>query len=201
MSMLRELDRRNRLDDVVHVHCARTEEDFIFAPMMRDIAKRQPGYSLNAHLTSENRRLLPSDLDDVCSDWRERDAFVSGPGTMLDAMRDHWAEHADVEQLRMERFQPVIGTGDAEVGEGGTVRFRVTDVDAVCGPGVSVLVGGEEAGGKFTYGCRMGICHTCVGRLQSGRLRDLRTGDVHGEQGDMVRICVNAPEGHVEVDL
>jgi stearoyl-CoA 9-desaturase NADPH oxidoreductase len=86
-------------------------------------------------------------------------------------------------------------------GEGGTVRFRVTDVEACCGPGVSILVGGEEAGGSFTYGCRMGICHTCVGRLRSGRLRDLRTGDVHGEQGDMVRICVNAPEGHVEVDL
>ena len=36
MSMLRELDRRDGLDDVVHVHCARTKEDFIFASMMRD---------------------------------------------------------------------------------------------------------------------------------------------------------------------
>jgi ferredoxin-NADP reductase len=201
MSMLRELDRRDRLADAVHVHCARTEEDFIFASMMRDLAERRSGYTLHSHFTSEHRRLLPSDLDDICPDWRDRDAFVSGPGTMLDAMRDHWGEHADPDRLQMERFQPVIGTGDAEAGGGGTVRFRVTDFDAACEPGVSILVGGEEAGGKLTYGCRMGICHTCVGRLCSGRLRDLRTGEVHGEQGDMVRICVNAPEGHVEVDL
>ena len=32
-------------------------------------------------------------------------------------------------------------------------------------------------------------------------MRDLRTGEVHGEQGEMIRTCVNAPEGHVEVEL
>jgi hypothetical protein len=32
-------------------------------------------------------------------------------------------------------------------------------------------------------------------------VRDLRTGEVHGEQGEMIRICINAPEGHVEVEL
>ena len=201
MSMLRDLVRRNALDDVVHVHCARKDDDFIFASMMSTLNERHPGYTLHAHFTSENRRLLPSDLDGVCADWREREAFLSGPGLMLDAMQTHWSEHGEPELLHMERFQPIIGTGDAAVGEGGTVRFRVTDVDAVCGPGVSILVGGEQAGGKLEYGCRMGICHTCVGRLQTGRLRDLRTGELHGEQGQMVRICVNAPEGHVEVDL
>ena len=53
----------------------------------------------------------------------------------------------------------------------------------------------------LAFGCRMGICHTCVGRLAEGQVRDLRTGEVHGEQGEMIRICINAPEGHVEVDL
>ena len=47
----------------------------------------------------------------------------------------------------------------------------------------------------------MGICHTCVGKLCSGKLRDLRSGEVHGEEGTMVRTCVNAPEGPVEIDL
>jgi stearoyl-CoA 9-desaturase NADPH oxidoreductase len=51
------------------------------------------------------------------------------------------------------------------------------------------------------YGCRMGICHTCVGKLRAGQLRDLRTGELHGEAGQTVRTCVNAPEGHVEIDL
>ena len=116
-------------------------------------------------------------------------------------MMAHWAEHGDLERLRMERFQPIIGTGDAAVGEGGTVRFRVTDVDAECGPGVSILVG--RRGGRRQAHLRLPDGHLPHLRRapQPGRLRDLRTGEVHGEQGEMIRICVNAPEGHVEVDL
>ena len=28
----------------------------------------------------------------------------------------------------------------------------------------------------------------------------MRTGDVHGEPGEMIRTCINAPEGDVVVD-
>ncbi len=101
----------------------------------------------------------------------------------------------------MERFQPIIGTGDAEVGSGGTVSFRVTDVEATCDVGVSILVGGEEAGALLPFGCRLGICHTCKGKLRSGQVRDLRTGELHGEAGQTIRTCVNAPEGHIEIEL
>ena len=59
----------------------------------------------------------------------------------------------------------------------------------------------EASGLDPAYGCRMGICHTCVGRLCSGRIRDLRSGVVHGSEGEMVRTCVNAPEGAVEIAL
>ena len=64
-----------------------------------------------------------------------------------------------------------------------------------------ILAAGEEAGAALPFGCRMGICHTCVGRLCSGEVRDLRTGDVHGSPGEMIRTCVNAPEGPIEIAL
>jgi ferredoxin len=120
---------------------------------------------------------------------------------MIDDMRGHWKQHADPDRLHVEHFQPVIGTGDTDVGEGGTVYFRVTDVRAECGPGISILVGGEQAGGVLPFGCRMGICHTCVGRLAAGRVRDLRTRELIAEEGQMIRTCVNTPEGHVEIEL
>ncbi len=201
MSMVRSLAREKALDDVVHVHSVHDEEDFIFGEMLAKIAEKHSGYEIKLHVSSDKGRIEPNGLDSICEDWRERESFASGPGDLLDGLKERWEEETDPELLRMERFQPTIGEGDAEVGEGGSVRFRVTDVDAQCDQGESILVGGENAGGTFTYGCRMGICHTCVGRLCEGKLRDLRTGEVHGEEGQMVRICVNAPEGHVEVDL
>ena len=78
-------------------------------------------------------------------------------------MTDHWEAETDPDRLSMERFQPRIGGDDAEAGEGGTIRFRVTEVDAESDGTQPILVAGEEAGGELPFGCRMGICHTCVG--------------------------------------
>ena len=163
MSMLRDLARRGALQDVVHLHSARTPNDVIFGEQLRALDQRHAGYRLHVQHTGECGRFAPADLDRLCPDWREREAFLSGPGEMLDAMHAHWEEHAD----------------------GGT----------------PILVAGEQSGAALPFGCRMGICHTCVGRLCSGRVRDLRTGKVSGTEGEMVRTCINAPEGPVEIDL
>lgn len=200
MSMLRSLDRGEALHDVVHVHSARSAEGVIFGERLRDLDSRHPGYRPHLRITGEAGRIAPGDLDSICPDWRERHAFASGPGEMLDALVRHWREEGDPELLEMERFQPVIG-GGAVAGEGGTVRFIASGIDAECDGGTPILVAGEEAGAELPFGCRMGICHTCIGRLCEGEVRDLRTGEVYGQEGEMVRTCVNAPEGDVAIAL
>ena len=92
MSMLRSLDRRDALDDVVHIHSARTagRRDLRRAAAR---ARRRATTATGLHLQHHRRagpRSRPADLDELCPDWRERDAFVSGPGEMLDALVEHW---------------------------------------------------------------------------------------------------------------
>ncbi len=81
------------------------------------------------------------------------------------------------------------------------MRFGVSRLSAEAPPGTSILVAGERAGATLPSGCRMGICHSCIGRLRSGQVQDLRTGQVHGEPGQPVRTCVNGPCGDVEIEL
>jgi ferredoxin-NADP reductase len=200
MSMLRSLARRGSVGDVVHIHSARTEQGVIFADRLREIDSSHDGFALHLRLTGEHGRISPDDLDTLCPDWSERHTFLSGPTPMLDAMRERWQRDGDPELLHMERFQPVIG-GDPGDGVGGLVRFAKSRVEAPCGAGTPILAAGEEAGVALPFGCRMGICHTCVGKLCSGKVRDLRTGDVHGSEGEMIRTCVNAPEGQIEIAL
>jgi ferredoxin-NADP reductase len=200
MSMLRSIARRGALDDVVHLHSARTEDDVIFGAQLRELARRHPGYRLEVRRTGEQGRMTPAHLEELCPDWVAREAFACGPAEMLDALTDRWERHGFPDRLHMERFQPVIG-GDPGDGEGGTVRFLKSDVEGHSDGGKPILVAGEEAGATLPFGCRMGICHTCVGRLCSGRVRDLRTGEVSGTDGEMVRTCVNAPEGPVAIEL
>jgi ferredoxin-NADP reductase len=200
MSMLNSLDGRGAVGDVVHIHSARTAESVIFGKRLRRLENAHEGYRLRLRLTAEQGRVSPADLDELCPDWRERNAYVSGPGEMLDALIRHWEAEGDPKLLKMERFQPFIG-GEPGGGDGGTVRFAKSGVEATCDGATPILAAGEEAGAVLPFGCRMGICHTCVGELRSGEVRDLRTGDVHGSEGEMVRTCVNAPEGPIEIAL
>jgi ferredoxin-NADP reductase len=201
MSMLRALDRRGALRDAVHIHSARTPEDIIFGDQLHDLDARNDGLALHLRHTAQDGRFAAADhLDALCPDWRERETFACGPAALLDALTEHWDAAGAGERLHMERFQPVIG-GAAGDGEGGTVRFLRNDVEATCDGGTPILVAGEEAGAELPYGCRMGICHTCVGRLRSGQVRDLRTGEVTGGEGQSVRTCINAAQGPVEIEL
>jgi stearoyl-CoA 9-desaturase NADPH oxidoreductase len=200
MSMLRSLDRRDAVDDVVLIHSARHENDIIFGEQLTEIEGRRDGFRLHRQMTSQMGRFKPQDLEELCPDWREREAFISGPAELLDALIEYWEKEGDPDRLSLERFQPIIG-GDAGEGKGGRVRFLKSDIEANSDGGTPILVAGEDAGATLPYGCRIGICHTCVGRLCAGQIRDLRTGEVSGQSGEMVRTCVNAPEGDVEIEL
>ena len=200
MSMLRSLEHQDALTDVVHLHSDRDEEWVIFGDWLRGLDRRQPGYDLHIQMTGEKGRIGPQNLDDLCADWRERETFLSGPGGMLDAMSEHWEEAGpDVQKrLHMERFQPKLGF--VEEGEGGTIKFIASEKEAECEGGKPILVAGEEAGIDMPFGCREGICHTCISQLCSGRVRDMRNGEIYGAEGEMIRTCISAPEGPIEID-
>ncbi|GAA0625292.1 ferredoxin reductase [Kutzneria viridogrisea] len=201
MSMVRSLADHGQLRDVVHLHSARTEQDVIFRPDLADLDRRHEGYRLHLQLTAEHGRMSPADLDELCPDWREREAFCSGPGEFLDQLTSHFEREGKRERLHLERFQPRILGGEVEPGSGGPVRFLKGGRNTECDGRTPILVAGERAGLELAYGCRIGICFTCVGRLRSGRVRDLRTGEVSGSTGELVRTCVSTAEGPVEIEL
>jgi ferredoxin-NADP reductase len=201
MSMLRHLSERGELNDVVHVHSSRASEGVIFARELEELALRHPGYRLQLRITGEQGRLGPGHLDGVTADWRERETFLCGPAGLLDTMGEHWKLAGLHERLHIEHFQPDTRVGDGERGSGGTISFRKSKLQASSDGEQPILAAGEQAGATLPFGCRMGICHSCVGKLCSGQVRDLRTGRVHGQPGELLRTCINAPEGAVEIDL
>jgi ferredoxin-NADP reductase len=205
MSMLRSIAPAGKLDDVVHLHSARTEAEVIFGRELRELAAAHPGYRLHERLTGAQGRLIPKQLDECCPDWGARETFLCGPRGLLEALGERWQRDGDPAKLHVEHFQPdstvMNSFPPAQRGEGGTIRFCSSDLQATSDGEQSILGAGENAGAELPYGGRMGICHTCVGRLRTGQVRDLRTGRVHGQPGEMLRTCINAPEGAIEIEL
>jgi ferredoxin-NADP reductase len=200
MGMLRDLaaTRPHALDGAVLVHCDRTRDELVFGPELRRLAATT-GLRLVERHTSAEGRLTPDALADAVPDWAARETWACGPAGLLDALAGHWNRFGDPDALHVERF--VAPAPVADPGTGGRVTFTTSGITADAGPGVPLLAAGEGAGALLPNGCRMGICHTCVGKLRSGGVCDLRTGDVHDTPGQSVRTCVSGAAGDVEIEL
>lgn len=182
--------------DVVLVHSAPTAQDVIFGERLRDLASRVPRLRLHERHTRTGGRFRLAELDDLCPDWAERDTWACGPAGMLDEIIAHWAGRED--RLRVERFRTTVA---APAAAGGLVRFTRSGREVAADAVTPLLTVGEDAGILMPSGCRAGICRGCLVPLRSGRVRDLRTGRVHGEDGDLIQTCVSAAAGTVEIDL
>jgi ferredoxin len=126
---------------------------------------------------------------------------VCGPAGLLDAAAHHWSAAGLGGRLRMERFRLMPVLPQAAGASGGRVRFDRSGVEADAPASGPRLVAGEKAGLTMPYGCRMGVCHGCLVPLLDGRIRDLRTGEVHGEPGELIQTCVNGAVGPLVLDV
>lgn len=220
MSMLRTLARRGRLAgphaepgagphadsgavrvaDVVHLHSAPTAAEVMFNEELADLARAHPGYRLVVRETQSVGRLDlagPAALDGLVADWRDRQTWACGPGPMLDAAERLWSAAGVGERLHLERFAV---SRAAPAGIGGTVTFARSGKSVVADGATSLMDAGEGAGVQMPFGCRMGICQSCVVGLLEGHVRDLRTGVEH-DPGTRIQTCISAASGDCVLDI
>jgi ferredoxin-NADP reductase len=202
MSMVRTLVRRRSDADVVLVHSSRTLDDALFREELAALGDEHPALRVVHWVTSDRGRIdldRTDDLDTVVPDWRSRAAYVCGPPEMLDAATALWQSANVPGQLSVERFAPVLLDGAG--GEGGLVTFETSDREVEVDGSTPILEAGEDAGVVMPSGCRMGICQTCLTPLLAGQVRDLRTGEVHGDEGQLIQTCISAAAGPVHLEI
>jgi len=197
MSMLRTLVRRNQIGDITHVHSAPTASDVMFASELTALAADQPGYRLRVRETRTQGRLDLALLDQEVPDWRERQTWACGPEGMLTKAENVWSSAGISDRLHLERFAV---SKAAPAGAGGTVRFARSGRSVAADAATSLMDAGEGAGVQMPFGCRMGICQSCVVSLVEGHVRDLRTGREH-DPGTRVQTCVSAASGDCVLDI
>ncbi len=190
MGMLRTLDRTGTRPDVTLVHSAPTADDVIFDRELAALAERWPGLRVHVRHTRSDGRLTPAELDALVPD-RERAAHLR-----VRARRDARRARAALD-LRAGRALHGAPAQHRRDRRHRRVRRPATSTSR---RRASLLEAGEEAGVLMPSGCRMGICFGCVLPLRDGQVRDLRTGEVHGEPGDLVQTCISGASGDAVLD-
>ncbi|HET6731319.1 ferredoxin reductase [Mycobacterium sp.] len=197
MSMLRTLVRRDQITDVIHLHSAPTESDVMFAAELAELQRTHEGYGLRLRTTRTQGRLDLSGLDDEVPDWRDRQTWACGPEGMLNAAERVWHTAGIADRLHLERF--AVSKAAAR-GQGGTVEFARSGKKLTVDGATPLMEAGEQVGVQMPFGCRMGICQSCVVSLVDGHVRDLRTGVEH-EPGSRVQTCISAASGNCVLDI
>jgi ferredoxin-NADP reductase len=198
MAMLRTLDRRDTMPDVVVAYSSPTADRMIFRDELREMSEKHEKLVLHEQHTDSDGMLEMSDLERVCPDWKERETYACGPAPMLDAAEEHWEEAGLEDGLHLERFTLELGGNGAE---GGTITFQNSGKTIEADGSTTVMEAGEEAGIGMPYGCRMGICHTCTLTLVEGSVRDLRSGDETSGPNEPIQTCITAAAGDCTLDI
>jgi ferredoxin-NADP reductase len=180
---------------VTFVHYARSREDQIFAEELQRIAWADNGVDVHLRygddvFTAEAlRRLVPAYL--------HTDTWACGPAGLMQLVHEAYDESP---RLRTEYFKLATARREGSGAPEGDVSF-VRSQKAAANSGASLLEQAEALGLKPEFGCRMGICFSCVSKKESGTVRNVLTGEESSLPDEDIRICVSAPVGDCAVDL
>jgi ferredoxin-NADP reductase len=196
MSMLRTMHRRDTMPDVVHIHSTPNRSQAIFREERLKLAEAHPTLRMIENFDDEDGIFDVSKVEQVCPDWRERQTWVCGPAPMLDAAEKYWHEARMGKSLHIERFSADL----SEAAEGGHVTFAVSGKEVDLDGATTLLEAGEAEGIDMPFGCRMGICHSCIVPLKKGLVKDLRNGAEY-QENQSVQTCVTAAAGDCVLEI
>jgi stearoyl-CoA 9-desaturase NADPH oxidoreductase len=203
MSIVRDLDGRDAVRDVVVVVHARSRADVIFRRDLEAIAARRAGLRLVVHHDDDPRgdgRFDETRLARLVPDFAARTTLVCGPPGLMDRVEQMWALAGAAARLQRERFgAPPVAVPAA----GAPVAIRLTASArsvAASGPG-TLLEQLERAGERPASGCRIGICQTCKCRKHRGVVENLRTGAISSDPDEDIQLCISRARSDLELGL
>ena len=199
MSVLRDLSRRDAVDDVVFLHAARSRRDVIFERELEALRARHPRLRVGFVFGALDREMVRAEVPDLA----ERDTMLCGPAGMMDALAPLWTDAGLTHRLQVERFAAPprlsAAAGDpparvklALVRSGRTISTERSE---------TILEQLERGGEQPAHGCRMGICNTCVCRKRSGVVENIVTGAVSSAPDEDIHLCVSRARTDIELTL
>ncbi|MEY2862779.1 MAG: hypothetical protein RLY58_486 [Pseudomonadota bacterium] len=172
--------------------------DPAFRKELEALASRYAHFDLHIIVDSaEKPAFFDTDtLDRLCPDAHQRETYVCAAPALMRVTREIWAARGWSDRLKQESFLPVTIDENAE---SMSVNFRRSQREFEAKG--NLLASAESVGLKPSYGCRMGICNTCVCTKVSGAVRNQITGEINDQTNVQIKLCINEAISPVVIDL
>lgn len=222
MSMLRWLSDCEPGTDVAFVNCARRPEDIIFRNELALLGSTMPALSLAFLVEERSRRegwtghvgrIDAARLSLLAPDFCEREVFCCGPEPFMQGVRGMLADagfdmaHYHEESFGRPAVMPVPAPfSDAPATEpqqeAMPMRFSLSDVEAACAPGETVLQAARAGGVRIPAACEYGLCGTCKVMKTAGEVEMSHNGGILDDEiaEGYILACCSRPLGPVEIE-
>ena len=193
--MIKQALSGSNTDAVTLIYYSR---DPAFRAELEALAAQHPLFTLHIIVDSAEKPAFfnAEALDRLCPDANKRDTYVCAAPGLMKATRLLWAERGWSNRIKQESFLPITVDENATAVP---VTFRRSQRDFEAKG--NLLASAEAAGLKPAFGCRMGICNTCVCTKVSGTVRNLATGELNDQNNVQIKLCVSEAVSPVQIDL
>jgi stearoyl-CoA 9-desaturase NADPH oxidoreductase len=196
LPQLQQLFAQKKCNDVVLLHTAQSQNDFIFADAVKALAVQWPQFTYHFHATQLQGRLDAETISSIIPDWNERHTLLCGPDSFMQMVENMYTEAGCSEHLQSESFgrraTPVDPNASEHVITSNNTLFNAK-------AGKNLLDAAEMAGLKPKFGCRRGICRSCQCKKISGTVANLLTGQVSGPGEEWIQLCISSPQSALEI--
>jgi stearoyl-CoA 9-desaturase NADPH oxidoreductase len=199
MAILQQLAGEQFNGDAVLLQLCRNADQRLFDRELEQLARQLPGLSILVHDSATGGRLAVERIADLVPDLAQRHALLCGPPGLNADVCALWDELGLADQLQLERFgapRPTAATGDRR-----QVIALNSEQSFTQSPAISLLEGAEAAGLSPAYGCRVGLCRSCLCQKRSGTTRNLLTGIRSSQPDEWIQLCVSVAESDLELAL
>jgi len=206
MSILRDLDARDAVGDVVLVCYARSRRDAIFGGELRELAGRRGRLRLVQVFDDQGGAFSEAQLGAAVPDFAERATYLCGPPGLMARVERMWDEAGARARLTRERFALPSPAAPVDAAKGGGCEARLVALArsgrrCAVRDGAALLDELERAGERPKHGCRMGICKSCTSTKRAGTVRNLVTGAVSSERDEEIQLCISGALSDLELAL
>ncbi|MDT8410630.1 MAG: ferredoxin reductase [Wenzhouxiangellaceae bacterium] len=199
MAMLYDLAERRFSGDIVLLQLCRKTDQRLFDDELAALATRLPGLKTIIHASAVDGRLAAASLPRIVPDLADRHSLLCGPTAFMRDVEAVWANLGCLGRLQREHFAPPRPPFAA------STQRRILALESeqafTQNSNLTLLESAEAAGLTPKFGCRAGLCRTCLCKKQSGRVRNLVTGLVSTQPDEWVQLCVSVAESDLELSL
>ena len=184
--------------DAVHLHSARTRGRRHLRPPPRELARRHEAISLHCSSPASTGRRAGRPRRAVPGLARTRGLPSRAPASMLDASTSTGSRRHATACTWSASSRRSAAARRARVARSSSCKQRREAESDGYKP---ILVAGEEAGSSCPSAAARASATRASGSCARARCATCATARSTGSDGEIVRTCISAPEGRVEIEL